>query len=681
MIKRFNTCKTEGMLASRQTDTTGMSTFRYVLILWLSFFLIVFLPLELLRRLDSFLLSMSLNELAVSIAGMILFLGFMAVVLALLATSPASLFPTPLRNRFLDVVNKGSNYFVLILSSYCFSQAIKEWLAGAGHQLPLKASWLALLISAAFLLAARRSFHQRAWVFAQRTKRVTTWLVLLALIAISVRIGSATFSRSGNHAADVVKTDARSVSGKPNIILVTFDSLTAQDMSLHGYGLPTTPFIEQFALQSNVFEHAMSASNSSRPSMVSLLTGTYPSRHRTFDYWRAYNPTIARNDSLPAILKQAGYHTAAFISGIEFAHPVTNGLSPFFDYAPKDNYLDWKAVPFYEAPSLVLLKPAMELAHRYGIHSLTWVRDILNMYVYIFYNKRIGNHYDLFYPPEKVIGAMKEHLEQITSTQNPQRPYFIWLHIMPPHSPYLPPTPFKGTFLQTGELADHASQRIHNDWYYPQERQQLINKLRLRYDENIRFADASFGGLISYLRKTDRFDNNIIVMTADHGESFSHGFQGHSGPMLYEPFVHIPLLIHLPGQYQSRRIVDTVSQTDIMPTLLAAAGIAIPERVEGRSVRALLDGGSLSSMPAFSMRLDGNKVSGPLTKGTIAIREGHSKYIINLDNNRDELYDLNVDPGESQNLAKLNPAETMRFRSMVSERLQGGLVQTGQGRR
>lgn len=108
--------------------------------------------------------------------------------------------------------------------------------------------------------------------------------------------------------------------------------------------------------------------------------------------------------------------------------------------------------------------------------------------------------------------------------------------------------------------------------------------LRKRYDEFILYSDRQFEMFLSRLAQTFDLSNTLIILTSDHGESFSHGFLGHDGPHLYEPLVRIPLIIKMPGNANGKSIDMRVEQIDIAPTILDLIGIQVPEWMEGRSL-------------------------------------------------------------------------------------------------
>ena len=176
--------------------------------------------------------------------------------------------------------------------------------------------------------------------------------------------------------------------------------------------------------------------------------------------------------------------------------------------------------------------------------------------------------------------------------------------------------------------------------------------------------------------------NIIIIFSSDHGESFTKGYQGHSGPYIYESLVHIPLIIKLPGETGGRVIDMPVEQTDIAPTILELAGVTIPEWMEGRSLVPLLKGAGMQQRPIFSMQLIENRSFGhPITKGTIAIWEGDYKLIHYLAEDKSLLFNLKANPDETQNTIKEEPEIAERLKKLIDDNLSNANKRITQSKR
>ena len=100
----------------------------------------------------------------------------------------------------------------------------------------------------------------------------------------------------------------------------------------------------------------------------------------------------------------------------------------------------------------------------------------------------------------------------------------------------------------------HGSQRPYYNRFYPEASQPAVDMLRGRYDEHLLEIDHKFGGFLETLRERGLLDTSMVVVTSDHGEMFEKGYQGHGGPLLYNPLVHVPLIVRLPNGQPGRRV-------------------------------------------------------------------------------------------------------------------------------
>src|SRR3984885_5329860 len=142
--------------------------------------------------------------------------------------------------------------------------------------------------------------------------------------------------------------------------------------------------------------------------------------------------------------------------------------------------------------------------------------------------------------------------------KNAQNKFFLWMHLYDPHYPYRPPTPYSEQY-----------------------------KDRL-YDGEIAFADSQVGRLIRELKERGVYQNTVIILTGDHGESLGeHGEKTH-GFFIYNSTLHIPVIIRVPGESSARTVSDLVSLPDLMPTVLAFLKIDAPSDVQGRSLLPLM---------------------------------------------------------------------------------------------
>ncbi len=417
---------------------------------------------------------------------------------------------------------------------------------------------------------------------------------------------------------------AGSARGRPNLLLVTFDALCAEDMSCYGYHLPTTPNIDALARSSSVFSNYYSASTFTTPSVVAMLTGRYPTSTHVYHYGGSLrNGDVER--TLPRILRDAGYATAASVAN-PGAHPGCLGFGHHFDVLPSCPLRDF---PTREAAAL--------------FHSAQLAADVgrgANFVPYMLEQlspKLFGQVHSKF-PPAASFAQAEQILQDLP------RPYFLWVHVFAPHFPYLPEPPWLHRFLPTDELRTHAefADMVDRTGYlYSPAKQPAVDKGRLRYGEWVAQTDAAFGQFLTGLQSRGGLADTAVIVSADHGESFQGGFLGHGGADQLRPILHIPLILKLPGQNQHRDIAVSADQTALAPSMLQLAGLARPEWMDGSSLLVPNEDESAArGGHAFSQFLVSNSSFKPVTHGSIGVIDGRHQYVYNFDRRAGALFDL-----------------------------------------
>lgn len=251
------------------------------------------------------------------------------------------------------------------------------------------------------------------------------------------------------------------------------------------------------------------------------------------------------------------------------------------------------------------------------------------------------DHFDFNRLQEANLDAMERPGNVVTDIaldwlgKNAQGKFFFWMHLYDPHYPYRPPAP-----------------------YSEQYKDQL-------YDGEIAFADAQFGRLIAFLKAKGLYDNTLIVLTGDHGESLGeHGEKTH-GFFLYNATLHVPLIIHLPGETTGKTASDLVTLADLMPTVLKELKIEVPAQVQGRSLPQPMANKEVPNSvyaETFLPRLHFNWSE---------LRSAETEKYQFIQAPKPELYDLVADPGETRNLYADKKAVgdelQARLRALVSQ--------------
>jgi arylsulfatase A-like enzyme len=448
-----------------------------------------------------------------------------------------------------------------------------------------------------------------------------------------------------------------------NILIIVFDALSARNISLYGYLRETMPNLARLSERAIVYQNHYAGGPFTTPGTASLLTGTLPWTHRAIRHnGMVVEPLISRNifNAFP------GYYRIAYSH-----NPLVNTLLEQFTgdmdaYIPRDRL-------FLASDGLIerLYQDDEDIA------TVSWVRTIKRKeegfsyslflsHLYEYYRDRQIKNLKPLFPRglPNISGDNYFLLEQSTDWLRTQlgsmpQPFLGYFHFLPPHFPYKTHRDFFGRFEKDGweppqKPEDPLTQRKSPD---------NLLKWRTWYDEFILYVDREFGRLFSYLEESRLLENTWVVFTSDHGEMFERGISGHLTPVLHQPLVHIPLLIFEPGRKNGANVNTPTSAVDLLPTLLHASGQTIPDWIEGIVLPPF---GSSSPDPGrslYAVQAKESEPSAPLTQATLAHLRGRYKLMyffgyerLGGNGERVELYDLESDPEELQNLYPVQKA-------------------------
>jgi arylsulfatase A-like enzyme len=233
------------------------------------------------------------------------------------------------------------------------------------------------------------------------------------------------------------------------------------------------------------------------------------------------------------------------------------------------------------------------------------------------------------------------------------RPFFLYLHYLDPHDPYRSPAHFPRRFGVDEVGPDYVlrgdpnplAATLYDGAGIEAIQSKDVQRLRNRYDDEVRYLDDELHRLFEALRQRDLLGETMVVFTADHGESFlDHGHLKHCRSV-YEDQIHVPLIYWIPGSTSHRPRADTVSLLDIVPTVLDYLGVAASEpRLAGRSLRPVIDRGQNHDQIATST-----------TAGFRSARNDRFKWIEDLNAGVGRLYDLDLDPNETTDVSAEHP--------------------------
>jgi arylsulfatase A-like enzyme len=434
---------------------------------------------------------------------------------------------------------------------------------------------------------------------------------------------------------------------KPNILLITIDSLRADHLSAYGYRKETTPHLDLFSEEAATFENAFAAGNWTGASIASILTGLYPTCHGLNNQRYYLDPNVP---SLAKLLKDHGYFTICFSNNI-YITPETGLSQGFTDFR-------------YRGQSRA---SESQLKGRAGNNRLAGaVKDRLSLRT----RTMLKDVYDTFSPQRALTrddGAFStEHsfLKWIDKHDR-EKPFFAYIHYQEPHSIYFPPIAYRkrffdGSWFEQGSYLDFD----HIGYFAGKVRfaEQEMDHYQQLYDGEIAYLDWRLGRLFEFFRRKNLIDDTVVIITADHGECMGeNGFLWHAF-CLYDPLIRVPLIIRYPDWFakgsQSKQLVQT---NDLVPTLLAGLGIDWDYKNENQGI-SLLNGPERKAVLTEADNPE-KMVARWLNRRKDLSEQDFSGYYRDLRSYRTqtekliwasdgwhEFYDLRADPGEEHNI-------------------------------
>jgi arylsulfatase len=390
-------------------------------------------------------------------------------------------------------------------------------------------------------------------------------------------------------------------------VLITADALRADHLSVNGYPRETSPNIDRFAGGAWHFSQAVSVIPKTGPSLTTLFTGHHPETHRGRTNFAGVPPGLPL---LAERLKGEGYRTAAFVSNPSVRGSVgfARGFDTFQELLEGDGV---------EAVNAAFLQWA----------SGEWTA-----------------------------------------------PSFVWLHYIDPHGPYEPPPALEALFIddewaQSPERVslDYAAHQVEGGSpnkilgavprYQQQGEEDRVAAYVARYDAEIRHMDDAFGEVVGRLQDLGRYDDALVLFTADHGESLGeHDFYFEHGWFAYDATLRVPLMIKRPGQTRGGVVEAQVSLLDIVPSVRDVVGASWEDDGPGGSVFRAPESRPLVLVESAGSYPD--KYRG--------LRSARSKFLTSRES-VEELYDLATDPGETVNLASQESEVLAELRRQIPE--------------
>jgi arylsulfatase A-like enzyme len=447
--------------------------------------------------------------------------------------------------------------------------------------------------------------------------RLAAWCSMVAALVIALAAGAAGCEHRKPRFP--LRTEA---GGRPNLLLITVDSLRVDHLGAYGYPVPTSPVIDRLASAGVRFTQSIATAPETAPAMASLLTGFYPNRSGVLQNGGTLPPHVP---TLATRVHGEGYTTACLVGRLV--------LGRRFGFAQGCDHFEVFAAP---------LGPRASSDARAVDAAITWLDT------------------------------------------SPPTPWLLWIHLMDPHGPYTSADPsWSEGFTYPPYMFGADEPRPLGKGNFGlgviPKYQQIDDSTRpseylRRYDGEIRFTDAQIGRLLEALEARRAAADTLVVLTADHGESlvehqelFQHGWY------LYDTTIRVPLIFSWPGHLPASRVVESqVSGVDLLPTLYEALGLGRgggqPLLLDGRTYAAQLfdEGDEPRVRAAFTMGAHANHPLSVRWNGWKLIQTpagrapGRSVRPAGVPAGT-ELYDLGADPDELVNVVPKHPqiAQTM----------------------
>ena len=441
-----------------------------------------------------------------------------------------------------------------------------------------------------------RLVRQAFWYRFDRTAPVALG-VLLALLLAWLAIRRQAPSRAALAIPLVVVTvllvgraaaflDGAAPPRRPNVLLISIDTLRPDRLGTHGYRRPTSPAVDaRLAAEGVVFENAWSQSPKTTPSHMTMLTSLYPAVHG-IGLWLGRGAAPALNPrvhTLAEVLKDAGYATAAFTAGAHMHRD--RGFVQGFDVYKHGEQLERTLAWLQERPR----RPFFVFFHTYEVH-------------------------DPYVPPPEVARAFADD-----------------------------PVPSIAAAVEEIRTAGrHGWNQGHKRFWAAVDGRdpRHVRYVSDLYDAGIRrMDDRSLTRLLDVLDQLGLAGETLVVFTSDHGEAFhEHGRFLHDD--LYPETLRVPLVLRLPGRLPAgRRVGEAVGLVDLVPTILDLVGVPIPPQAQGTSLAALARGDAGAPAPPAVLAdytTAGHRFESARQADLTVIRE----------NDQVLVYDRTADPGE-----------------------------------
>ncbi len=474
---------------------------------------------------------------------------------------------------------------------------------------------------------------------------------------------------------------------KPNILLITTDEQHKNTIGCYGNTVIDTRNLDVLARDGMVFDQAYCANPLCSPSRCSILSGQYPSVHGC---WTVGVKMPQNATSVAEILAQNGYDTAA-LGKMHFqpGNPAVEMSEESGDYSMNPHDFDTWQGPYYGFQHASLAIGHTCNGEADGLHYGKFLRkngvDINRYWKETMKSvRKEKTHADTLWqlPLEYHNSTWTADItiDYLNQRAGSDKPFFAWCSFQDPHDPYRVPNPYHDKYKekdvipfikQEGEIDDKPPH--FRQWFYGEDPSWLFDKegeidsIPAGYEMGrpakdfpewkhriwnscvygmVDLIDDQIGRVLEALEKNGQAENTIVIFTSDHGDYMGNHYFWFKGPFHYDDVVNVPMIVRWPNHVKPEQKNDSmVSLIDLAPTLLDAAGIPVPEEMDGTSFLPVLEG------KADSVR-DYCVIENRTTRNGLYLRTVvNESYKATFYSGKDygELYDRKKDPNEFVN--------------------------------
>lgn len=442
----------------------------------------------------------------------------------------------------------------------------------------------------------------------------------------------------------------------PNVLIVQTDEHVFRHLGFNGHPVVRTPHLDRLAAEGAVFDNAYACNGVCVPSRASLLTGRYTIAHGVANN---HIRLPASEATMPRLFGAAGYATGFFGKthwGGDDSDMAGQGWGESFIWHKQYNdYLSEQGIDARYPEGREIRRPDI----RYWSVGTSRIPT---------------EHY--------FENVMADRAADFIS-RNKDQPFLCWVSNVAPHGPFSPPPPFDAMYDPAdavlaprfeGEL-DGRSPAFAR-WATQNRKYMTDDELRIHQAATyglITLVDDNVGKLVAALKNADLYDDTVIVFTTDHGDfGGRYGIIGKSWCQI-DDIMRIPLVFKAPGGAAGQRFPCLAQNVDVLPTLMDYAGAQAPDKMQGVSLRPVIEGRAESVRDA-AFAYDQAEYTGDHLYQSM-IRKGQWK-LVQPGRDPAELYDMENDPWETRNVAG-DPANREALRELQEALLRWHVENSG----